>query len=73
MKNVAADAAYADALQRLRRETDEWMKRTNDPRAGAGAGVDAFDQYPYFGGGPDNAMESRPRGQRRGARQQPAK
>ena len=73
VKNVAADAAYADALQRLRRETDEWMKRTNDPRAGAGAGVDAFDQYPYFGGGPDNAMESRPRGQRRGARQQPAK
>jgi len=67
VKDVAADPAYARVLDRLRKETDAWMKRTDDPRAGAGAGGDAFDRYPYFGGGPDNAMESRPRGL--GARQ----
>jgi arylsulfatase A-like enzyme len=65
VKNVAAVPEYADALQRLRRETDEWMARTNDHRATAGGDYDAFDRYPYFGGGPDNAMESRPRNPRR--------
>ena len=73
VKNVAADPAYAPTLDRLRKEMDGWMKRTNDPRAEAGAGGDAFDRYPYFGGGPDNAMESRPRRQGRGAGRQPAK
>lgn len=59
--NVATDPAYADALQQLRRDADEWMQQTHDPRGTAGGGYDAFDKYPYFGGGPDNAMESRPR------------
>lgn len=62
--NVAADPAYAGALQQMRRDTDEWMKQTKDPRSDTGGDYDAFDQYPYFGGGPDNAMESRPRRQR---------
>ena len=64
VNNVAADPAYAQQLQRLRGEMDEWMKQTADPRAEAGGEYDAFDKYPYFGGGPDNAMESRPRNRR---------
>ena len=60
VRNVAADPAYADPLKKLRGELEAWMKETNDPRATAGGAYDAFDKYPYFGGGPSNAMESRP-------------
>ena len=61
VKDVAADAAYAGTLKQLRTEMDDWVNRTADPRATAGGDNDAFDKYPYYGGGPDNAMESRPR------------
>jgi arylsulfatase A-like enzyme len=64
LKNVAGDAAYAEALHTLRREMDEWMSRTGDPRAEGGGQYDAFDKYPYFGGDARGTMESRPRGQR---------
>ena len=71
VRNVAADDAYAKDLARLRGEMDEWMKSTNDPRATAGGDFDDFDEYPYFGGGPSDAMESRP-AQRRANRRQNA-
>jgi hypothetical protein len=58
--NVAADTRYAQTLRELRGSLDGWMKDTADPRATAGGAYDAFDKYPYYGGGPDNAMESKP-------------
>ena len=64
VKDVAAEPAYRQALEQLRREMDQWMARTNDPRAKAGGEYDAFDTYPYFGGAPNDAPQSRPRSQR---------
>jgi arylsulfatase A-like enzyme len=61
LTNVAAEPAYTTRLPPLRHALDEWMKRTADPRAAAGGDYDAFDRYPYFGGGPDNSLDSRPR------------
>jgi hypothetical protein len=73
VRNVAAHENYATELARLRGEMDEWMKSTGDPRATAGGDFDDFDEYPYFGGGPSNDMDSRPgqrpRNQRQGAKQ----
>lgn len=69
LKNVAGDAAYAQALARLRGELDAWMKQTNDPRADAGGEYAAFDRYPYYGGPARGDMESRPRGQRQRPRE----
>lgn len=63
--NVAADAKYAESLKVLRASLDGWMKDTADPRATAGGAYDAFDKYPYYGGGPGDAMESRPAGANR--------
>ena len=67
VRNVAGDPAYAQDRQRLARELDDWMTRTNDPRAGAGGEYGAFDKYPYFGGAARGDMESRPRRLRQGA------
>ena len=49
-ENVAARADYADAKQRMRRALENWMARTNDPRATEDD--DRWDRYPYFGGPP---------------------
>lgn len=61
VRNIAADPAYGADLRSLRRDMDEWMTRTADPRAKGGDDPDAFDHYPYFGGAARNEMESRPR------------
>ncbi len=47
MKNVADTSAYAGVRKRLARELDEYLKRTDDPRAvGKGA---VFEGYPFWG------------------------
>ena len=58
--NVADDPQYADAKRDLRASLDRWMEETNDPRAKAGGEYDAFDRYPYFGGGPDSERMNQP-------------
>ena len=46
--NVAGTAAYADVLQRLRRDLETWQRSTDDPRVAADD--DRWDKYPYYGG-----------------------
>jgi arylsulfatase A-like enzyme len=46
--NVAADAAYAKTLARLRAELTSWQRATGDPRVVSDD--DRWDKYPYFGG-----------------------
>jgi uncharacterized sulfatase len=48
LRNVAADAAYADRKKKLEAALMAELKATGDPRA-LGSG-DAFDSYPYYGG-----------------------
>jgi arylsulfatase A-like enzyme len=62
LRNVAAEAQYADRLADLRADLEGWMKRTHDPRAPGGdpAAADEFDRYPYYGGGPGDAGGTRP-------------
>lgn len=45
--NVAADAAYAAARDRLKKELDSWQRATGDPRATEDD--DRWDRYPYYG------------------------
>lgn len=45
--NVAALPAYADTLKQLRSRTNDWMKRTQDPRVDLNN--DAWDKFPYYG------------------------
>jgi len=48
LRNVAADAAYADTKKKLEAALMAELKATGDPRAVGGG--DAFDTYPYYGG-----------------------
>jgi N-sulfoglucosamine sulfohydrolase len=48
VNNVAGDARHAATKARLRRELDEWMRTTGDPRATTDD--DRWDRYPYYGG-----------------------
>ena len=50
IKNVAGDAAYAGALEKLRGRVDSWMRETGDPRCDPGQ--EGFDAYPYHGRAP---------------------
>ena len=45
--NVAGDPKHAATKTRLRRELDEWMRTTGDPRATTDD--DRWDRYPYYG------------------------
>ena len=48
--NVAADAAYAAVLTRMKKQLFAELKKSADPRV-SGQGS-KFDQYPYLGGAP---------------------
>ena len=45
--NVAGDPKHGATKTRLRRELDEWMRTTGDPRATTDD--DRWDRYPYYG------------------------
>jgi N-sulfoglucosamine sulfohydrolase len=47
VENVAGNAAYRDAQQRLRVELDRWLRETGDPRATVDD--DHWDRFPYYG------------------------
>ncbi len=47
IRNVAAEAKYADVKKKLRAELDKWMAETADPRAKGE--TDFFDTAPYQG------------------------
>jgi N-sulfoglucosamine sulfohydrolase len=50
LNNVAGDEKHAATKARLRRQLDEWMRTTGDPRATKDD--DRWDRYPYYGGQP---------------------
>ena len=54
MHNVADTTEYRDAQHDLRKQLDDWMNKTADPRAKLGGNYDAFDHYPYYGGAATN-------------------
>lgn len=56
--NVAAKPEYARVRQRMRREVEQWMRKTADPRA-AGA-TDFWDRVPYGGPRFDSRRGGRP-------------
>ena len=47
LKNVAGEAAYREARQRLRADLDAWLRNTGDPRASVDD--DRWDRFPYYG------------------------
>ena len=47
IRNVAGDPKYADVLQQLRTELDEYLVQTKDPRMIGGEVL--WDYYPYYG------------------------
>jgi len=53
LRNVASDPSYADARRKLEASLLAEFKATGDPRV-LGHG-DAFDTYPYYGGGRRNS------------------
>jgi arylsulfatase A-like enzyme len=50
MNNLAEAADYQETRKSLRKELDQWMRTTGDPRAQGDD--DRWDKYPYFGSGP---------------------
>jgi arylsulfatase A-like enzyme len=50
MNNLAEAAEYQETRKSLRKELDQWMRATADPRATGDD--DRWDKYPYFGSGP---------------------
>jgi N-sulfoglucosamine sulfohydrolase len=50
IENIAGRAEYITRKSELRRQLNDWMKQTEDPRATSED--DPWDRYPYFGGGP---------------------
>ena len=46
--NLAGDAEFAPALEKLRHQLDAALRESNDPRATGGG--DEFENYPYYGG-----------------------
>lgn len=48
--NLAGKAKYTRVIDDLSKRLDEWMRKTNDPRA-KNAADPRFDQFPYFGRG----------------------
>ena len=46
MKNLAADAALADAKKKIAADLDKYLADTKDPRI---LGAAKFDEYPYTG------------------------
>jgi arylsulfatase A-like enzyme len=47
LTNLADRPEFAETKRGLRKQLGEWMRTTNDPRAGAAE--DRWDHYPYFG------------------------
>lgn len=47
LQNVVGDPRYQSIIKRLKRELDNWRKRTNDPLFNSS--VEIFDSYPYYG------------------------
>ena len=48
MKNVAEDDSFSETRAKLRKQLDDWMKRTGDPRVDEA--TDVWSEYVYFGG-----------------------
>jgi len=58
MNNVAGQAGYVAGQERSRMTLDQWMKDTDDPRAGEGQA--RFDAMPYYGAdGPTSTNANR--------------
>jgi N-sulfoglucosamine sulfohydrolase len=47
LENVAGRPAYADAQRMLRRQLEDWLRKTGDPRSTADD--DRWDRFPYYG------------------------
>jgi arylsulfatase A-like enzyme len=47
LENVAGHRAHAEAQRRLRRQLDDWLRETGDPRATTDD--DRWDRFPYYG------------------------
>jgi len=47
LENVAGRPAYADAQRMLRRQVEDWLRKTGDPRSTADD--DRWDRFPYYG------------------------
>ena len=47
LKNVAADAAYAEVRQRMARDLEQYLRDTGDPRV-IGKGAEKFDTAPRY-------------------------
>lgn len=47
LDNIAGHGAHAGAQRRLRRQLDEWLRDTGDPRATVDD--DRWDRFPYYG------------------------
>jgi N-sulfoglucosamine sulfohydrolase len=47
LENDAGQAKYRDVQRRLRRELEEWLRQTADPRAAIDD--DRWDRFPYYG------------------------
>ncbi len=48
LTNLAGNPTFTEAQTKLRKQLEQWMKDTADPRATSDD--DHWDQYPYFGG-----------------------
>ena len=48
LRNIANDDHFSEAKSKLRKELDEWMRQTSDPRVDGTN--DAWSAYEYFGG-----------------------
>jgi N-sulfoglucosamine sulfohydrolase len=58
MKNLAADAAHADAKKKIAADLEKYLAETKDPRI---IGGEKFDEYPYTGSAKEKeAYKSRP-------------
>ncbi len=47
--NLASDPKFSDAKQKLRKELDDYLAATHDPRSSTTQPA-PFDEYPYYGG-----------------------
>ena len=50
LHNIATEPAYAAQLTQLRKQIDDWMHQTHDPRIDPA--YDEWDRFPYYGKSP---------------------
>jgi arylsulfatase A-like enzyme len=56
LKNVAADAAYAEDKKRMAADLEKYLTETQDPRVTGGG--EKFDEYPYRGSAGDRRQKA---------------